>query len=127
VEDDVDLWRYAILELHARNDDNGGVGLIGQPVNGKSGKGNGGVCCFDMLNYIIMGSYLCVDVDVSDDDDVSSSDKLQQLLTVPQHSGVKPLVVKLLLIVTTDVTAGGQTAAYCNDRRNRWWSNCCLL
>jgi len=25
VEDDVDVWRYAILELHARNDDDNGT------------------------------------------------------------------------------------------------------
>jgi len=25
VEDDVDVWRYAILELHARNDDDDGI------------------------------------------------------------------------------------------------------
>jgi len=36
VEDDVDVWRYAILELHARNDDNGDTytwkGLDKEPV-----------------------------------------------------------------------------------------------
>jgi len=34
VEDDVDVWRYTILELHARNDDSSDmVDLVGRPIS----------------------------------------------------------------------------------------------
>jgi len=44
VEDDVDLWRYAILELHARNDDDDGVPfLVGTVQTDKLTDGRTGV------------------------------------------------------------------------------------
>ena len=32
VEDDVDVWRYAILELHARKDDDASAGRRRRPI-----------------------------------------------------------------------------------------------